>query len=256
MGVNPKRLSRPTAAGVDVRPSSWDVIIGEVVRSAISPLGVVRPVFIGKVRDEKDVLWLFKQYDTRFSVIDTRPEATLASRIQAELAKVGVNCWRAEYNTVPSTVKIQENLLERILKLDRTLTIDDVHHALTTGMGIQLPQNFREVTQGHFAKEMTSSTRVPIRHSGRDMYDWVKSGADHALHAFNYLMVAVVRSNLLWSGAEALMGASRGQVNSGSAPAKETIETGGRGEPRKRLRIDFDKLEQGDEDDVSISFGG
>lgn len=214
MGVQPRQVRGPCAAGVDIRPGSWDVVVCDLVRGETSRLQVVRPVFVGKVSDEEQVLFVLRQYKVRYACADTRPETTLAKRLQAAAWGHGIKLWRAEYNTAPSTIQVSENDAEGLLKLDRTLTLDDVHFAFNVGLTVVLPQNFRQITGGDFVREMTSSSRVPIKWQGRDAYSWEHQGPDHAFHAFNYCLVAVQRSNLLSWGGEVTAGAHRGLVDS------------------------------------------
>jgi hypothetical protein len=216
MGVTPSSVRGPCAIGVDVRPGSWDVVCGDVV---MSPAGlyVARPLFVGMVRDELDVLHVMQQYKVRVGVCDTRPETTLAKRLQVSARDKGIEVWRAEYNTSPSTIDMQANEKEMVLKLDRTMTLDTVHYAFQTGLTVVLPQNFKEITGGDFVREMCSSQRVPTRWMGKDCYTWEGRGADHAFHAFNYFLAAIRKGNLMAYGGTETMGPSRGLVETQSA---------------------------------------
>ncbi|MGE5610475.1 MAG: hypothetical protein ACM359_14590 [Bacillota bacterium] len=213
MGVQPKTVRGPCACGVDIRPGSWDIICADVLM-APSGIHVVRPLFIGKVRDEQDVLFVMQQYKVRVGVADTRPETTLAKRLQGAARDKGIEVWRAEYNTSPGAIDIQANESEMVLKLDRTMTLDNVHYAFTTGLTVVLPQNFKEITGGQFAREMIASQRVPTRWMGKDCYMWENRGADHSFHAFNYLLAAIKKGNLIAFGGAATMGPSLGMVES------------------------------------------
>jgi hypothetical protein len=256
MGVPPKLVNAPCAAGVDVRYNSWDVIIAQVVEGGpkVGGMKVTRPVFIGKVKDEQQVLFLFRQYNTRFFCIDAMPEKTLSKRVCENAAKHGIVGWRSEYNTSPlSQVAVTENMVERILKLDRLLTLDYVQMAFQTGMSIIIPQNFRDIHAsegGGFAKEMTNATRIPIEWQGKETYTWQKTGSDHSLHAMNMLFVALQKSNLLAVGHADTMGATKGIVESASRPAPSIIDTSTRvpeGERPRRI-LDFDTIEKDDEE--------
>jgi hypothetical protein len=72
MGLQPSEIRGPCAAGVDVRPGSWDIVIADLLKNPKSQLRVVRPVFVGKVEDEAQVLFVMRQYNTRFAVADSR----------------------------------------------------------------------------------------------------------------------------------------------------------------------------------------
>lgn len=196
MGLPLNLVQYPCLAGVDIRPGSWDLIIGDLQRNRHTGKKVVRPVFVGKVRDEREVAFLLRQYRVRFGVTDCRPETTLAKRLQEDVYRHGIELWRAEYNTTPTSIKMQPNPNERLVKLDRTMTLDTVHHAFQTGQGIVLPQNFKDLTRGEFQSEMKGMTRVYTRWHGKDAYAWEKQGPDHAFHALNLLFVALAISGL------------------------------------------------------------
>jgi len=252
MGVQPATVKGPCAAGVDIRPGSWDVVVGDVQQSQGTKLPVVRPVFIGKVVDEEQVLFVLRQYRVRFAVADTRPETTLAKRLQVACVPHGIKLWRAEYNTAPSTVEVQENAVEGILKLDRTLTLDAVWYAFSQGLTVILPQNYREVTRGSFVREMCSSSRVPTKWLGRDAYAWEHQGPDHGFHAFNYLLTAVRMSNLLAYGGDRTMGATRGVVTSRAGRVVTRVDTGHRADRTvvAKSGIDWKKAFGADDDEA------
>ena len=235
MGLQPSSIRGPCAIGCDVRPGSWDVVIADLIRNPKSQLRVVRPVFIGKVEDDEQVEFVMRQYKVRFGGIDTRPETTLAKRLQTRAAPLGIKLWRCEYNTAPSTIEVTENEAEGLLKLDRTLTLDAVHYSFMTGGTVLLPQNFRQVTGGQFTREMTSASRVPIKWQGRDAYSWAKQGPDHVFHAWNYLLVAIGRSNMLAYGGELTAMAHRGIVE--GSLKKNLVNHVDSGDPKKRDRL-------------------
>lgn len=224
MGIQPRDVRGPCAAGVDIRPGSFDIICADVVRSPAG-LCVVRPLFIGKVRDEIDTLFVIEQYKVRVAVVDTRPETTLAKRLQVSAREKGIEVWRAEYNTSPSSIDMQANENEMVLKLDRTMTLDTVHYAFQTGLTAVLPQNFKEITGGQFLREMCASQRVPTRWMGKDCYAWENRGADHSFHAFNYLLAAIKKGNLAAYSSLETMGPSRGLVE--STIAHSELDDGG-----------------------------
>lgn len=216
MGLLPSMIVGRCAVGCDIRPGSWDVAIGDVVLGS-KGLRVPRLVFYGKVRDDEDVEALADQYRAVGGVSDSRPDATLAERLQGRMRKKGMRWWRANYNTAPSDVKMQENVGEGILKLERTMTLDDVHWGFLTGIGIALPQNFREIAGGDFAKEMTSSTRVPTRWHGQEWNRWADQGPDHAFHAINYMLVAMAKIGLAAWGSGEIVGATPGYMRGAKA---------------------------------------
>lgn len=194
MGLPLHLCTRPAVAGIDVRDGSWDVNIGDIKKAQISEaqiqMNIVRPIFIGKLTDEKQVQFVLEQYGVRYGVVDCRPEATLAKRLQESCGKVGIELWRSEYNTVPSTIKVTRNESERLLKLERTMAMDVVHGAFQTGLKTVLPQNYKDITLGQFSAEMQSPTKVFTTWSGKPWWIWTKGGADHSFHAYTLMMIA------------------------------------------------------------------
>lgn len=192
MGMQPRLASPPSLAGIDIRPDSWDVTIADLQRSAVSGIlrTVLRPVFVGKVHNERQALFVMQQYGVTYGVADCRPEATLAKRLQETCNREGIELWRAQYNTVPSAIKVGRNESERLLNLERTMTLDVVHNAFQTGLGMQLPQNYKELNSGAFATELKNPTKVMTEWHKRPWWDWKNNGADHAFHSLNLLWVA------------------------------------------------------------------
>lgn len=200
MGLPLQLVVPPCIAGIDVRPGSYDVIIADVWTSSLREQRVVRPVFIAKLRTEKEATYIMRQYGVRYGIIDARPEADLALRCVEECEKYNIELWRSEYMTQPSTLDIVTTDKHRLLKLERTITLTFLHHCFTTGLIVTLPRNYKHITGGQFLAEMCSSTKTPTRWHGRDYQDWQPKGPDHALHAFNMLMVAAKMSGMLRAG--------------------------------------------------------
>jgi hypothetical protein len=214
MGIEPARCVGPRVQGCDIRPNSWDVAVMDVV-AVRKGLYVPRLAFYGKVSDEAQALFVAKQYSVMAHVSDSAPDATLAERLQQALRRIGVKAWRASYLTAPSDVKITENTVERVLKLERTMVLDDVHYAFFGGLGIAIPQNYLEICGGAWKSELSSMTRTPTKWHGREYNDWVKHGDDHAFHTLSYAFVALEMSGLLTRpGGDATLGAVRGMVES------------------------------------------
>lgn len=227
MGMPLALTAPPCILGCDIRPGSYDLTIADVINSSRDngKTRVVRPVFIGKVRDEKEMIWVARQYRVKFGVMDSRPDGTLMLRAVKEGAQFGINLWRAEYLTQPSNVEYTKNEKEKLLKLERTMTIDQVHHAFQTGIGVVLPENFQNVNGGQFESEMCASTKTPTLWHGKEYMRWEAKSPDHALHSFNLLMIAARVSGMIRYGygeqSVIVEGTSNRTV---TAPATKTIE--------------------------------
>lgn len=227
------------------------MVIADLHRSPITKINVVRLVFGGKLRDEQDTLWVLRQYGVRFAVSDSRPETTIAKRMQLSAREHGIKIWRAEYNTAPSNIEVQENEREGMVKLDRTMTLDRVHYNFQQGLSVALPQNYGEIDRGDFAREMCAGTKVPTKWMGRDCYVWNHQGPDHKFHAWGYLDVAIRLSNMLAFGGVHTMMATQGMVASSlrrNIATVDSAETGRKdGVVVGRGHLDWKKIEKEDE---------
>lgn len=198
MGVQPSSVTRACAMGCDVRPGSWDVAIAEPWKIKDQDMVMAKLVFYGKVQDEEDVMFLAQQYPVSCGVMDSRPDGSLIQRTVRQLNKMGKDFWRAQYNTNPSNIERVTNEKEKLVTLNRSMTMDNVLHAFISGLGMALPQNYKYIHKGRsdeygdFVSELLTPTRVTKDASkGEDgLVDWTK-GEDHAYHAINYLLAAI-----------------------------------------------------------------
>lgn len=210
MGIQPHMVTRPCAVGVDIRFDSFDVAIADVWPQSADQK-VARLVFYGKVRDDKDVVWLCHQYPVSCGVVDCRPEGTLAKRFVEKLRRQRKDFWRAQYNTNPSNVELTVNEKEHLITLERTMTIDNLFLALSTSLGMALPQNWRDIGRapgqdmGAFGKELMAPTKSGVIWHGMQDFRWDASDGDHATHALNYLLVAIGIGKLHLPRGDALM---------------------------------------------------
>ena len=197
-GVDPLQVKTACAMGIDVRPNSWDIAIGDVWRPRPDQ-PVVRLLFYGKVRDDDDVEYLANQYPVRCGAGDARPEFHTMLKLAERLRAQGKKFWRAQYNTnATNNVKLTENRKEWLLTADRTGSLDEVFFAAQSGLGLALPANFRDICGGDFVRELCNPTRVPELRKGEEYHVWTK-GKDHPLHALGYLFIAL-QAGKLWSG--------------------------------------------------------
>ena len=213
MGLPPKTIKGPCISGIDVRFNSWDICCADVIRPDFDRY-VARIVFYGKLKDEDEALFVMRQYKVVCAVGDTRPEASAMARLQKAAAKERIQFYRAQYATSPSTVEATLNTKERLVTLERTMSLDNVYFATSTGLGIALPQNYKEICGGAFLREMTASNRVPVIWHGEQWSRWTEGGAaDHAMHAVNYCLQAIRLGKLHLARGMDIM-ASRGEMAS------------------------------------------
>jgi hypothetical protein len=196
MGLPLEKIQPPCVFGMDVRFGSYDLVIADLPVSTIARQRVVRPVFYGKVTDEREAWYVIRQYRCRWGVADSRPETTIIDRLQKQAAEKNVEVWRAAYNTNPTEVKLTLNAKERIVRLDRTMALDQVQHEFQMQTRLVLPQNYAQIGHGAFSGEMTASSKVAREWHGRPWWFWESGGDDHAMHAMALLLVAVELSGL------------------------------------------------------------
>lgn len=199
---------------MDVRRGSWDLIIADLQQSQQTKARVLRPVFVGKMRDEIDALWMLRQYFVHTLVVDSRPEAELAIRLQESARKHGIMAWRAEYATNPVSAEMTLHEDAKTVKLDRSTSLDRVRFNFQLGQNIVLPQNYKELNSGEFAAELCSSVRMFKSWGGRESIFWENAGPDHAFHAMNYLITAFRLSGMEGWATSETMAPSLGIVES------------------------------------------
>lgn len=240
-GVRPGDVRNRCAMGVDVRPDSWDVAILDCHRpNRHKPDHMpFRLVFNGKVRDEKDVIWLAHQYPVVCGGVDSRPDGTLAKRLVTALRRTRRDFWRVQYNTNPSNVEFAKNEKEHLITLERTMTMDEVFIALQSGQGLALPQNYREIGGGTFVSELCAPTRVQVEWHGQDVPRWTEKEEDHTFHCVNYGMFMARFCNL-WVPSDANVFATAGRVQAPGSPGEDT------GRPRKGPYDEWDEGEEAD----------
>jgi hypothetical protein len=214
MGFDPRAVKRPCAMGIDQRPTSWDVSVFDLQRSPAG-LYIPRLVFYGKTDADPDtVLALELAYGVVATVMDAAPERNLAIKTQEISQKKGIrNFWRADYLTTPGIIKIQENTIEDTLRLERTLTLDEVMYSFMHGL-VALPVNFEFICGQKFQDELLTSSTTEEMHAGKLWTKWVSKGDDHAFHSIGYAFIAIELGRLLTQGSDVTMGASDGIVHS------------------------------------------
>jgi hypothetical protein len=213
MGINPAKVKGPCAAGIDVKYTKLSLSICQPVRPDPERC-IPQLVFYGELPDAENCLEVMKAYRCIGAVGDARPDPTPMVRLAAAAQKLHIDFHRTQYNTAPSNIEMTVNSKERLLTLERTMTLDNVFFAFSTGMEIAIPQNFRDICQGRFVKELTASVRVPIVWHGEAGYRWSEGGAcDDAFHVLNFLMVAFKLAKLHLPRGDILM-AQRGIVDS------------------------------------------
>src|SRR6185437_11010182 len=123
-------------------------------------------VFYGNLQDGDECLKIMTEYKVAMALGAARPDSTHMVRVQKDAEKQHINFWRAQYNGSPSVVEITKNEKEKLLTLERTMSLDGVFYAISTALGLAIPQNLREIcgnvtgADGGFVKEICASTRI------------------------------------------------------------------------------------------------
>lgn len=169
----------PSALGVDVG-SMLHVVVGVKPRDK-----VLQIVFMGRVSSFSDVHDIAKRFNVRSAVLDIEPE-TRKVREFAEAEPYQV--YLCDY--VSTSVGTVWNIEKKIVKVNRTESLDRVHDLLSTSGKLILPRRCDEVDL--YAKQLTSIAKVLEENpeTGSREYRWRKIGEDHFAHATNYMILA------------------------------------------------------------------
>lgn len=200
--IPPSQVGQICAAGIDVRPMSWDLLIADVVKPPCRPGDrqlppIPRIVFAGKMPGEAECLFFLRQYKVIKAVADAGPEGTLVIRMADECPKYGIDFWRARYQQlVNSPILGRHNNVEKVISVEKTMAIDIAAQAIRENW-IAFPKNAMEILEGQFASELkaVSRTTTPTPSGPRPV--WKKKGPDHAINALAYLLIAFREFNLL-----------------------------------------------------------
>lgn len=191
MCVPPSSVTGSCAIGIDQRFGSWDVAVGEMVRTTSGRV-IPRLVFYGKIPGEEEALAVMTKYRVVVGMGDVRPEAAAMHRLQNMADKARIRFYLAQYSTAISAVEMTLNSKEDLLTLERTMTLDNVYLQVSTATGIAFPQNVKDIGGGSFIKEMCASTKLPVLWHGQHWSRWSEGGIDdHAMHAINYMLQAI-----------------------------------------------------------------
>ena len=169
----------PCAMGVDVG-AMLHVVVGFKPRDR-----VLQICFIGRVSSFNDVHDIAKRFNVKCAVIDIEPE-TRKVREFAEAEPYQV--YLCDY--VSSSVGTMWNPETKIVKVNRTESLDGVHDLFIQSGKLILPRKCEEVEM--FSKQLTSIAKVLEENpeTGSREYRWRKIGEDHFAHATNYFVLA------------------------------------------------------------------
>jgi hypothetical protein len=169
----------PCAMGVDVG-SMLHVVVGVKPREK-----VLQVVFMGRVSSFSDVHDIAKRFNVRSAVLDIEPETR---KVREFADSEPYQVYLCDY--VSTSVGTAWNAETRIVKVNRTESLDRVHDLLSSSGKLILPRRCDEVDL--YAKQLTSIAKVLEENpeTGSREYRWRKIGEDHFAHATNYMILA------------------------------------------------------------------
>lgn len=131
---------------------------------------------------------LMRRFNIQCCVIDARPESRKAKEF-AEAYRYG-RVWRCDYE-YHGLKSPQRNWNERLLRADRTISMDISHGRFIAGDFV-LPKGFMTKYGGEIVKHLTCIARVKeVRPNGSEVYVWDNQNKpDHWRHAANYATIA------------------------------------------------------------------
>lgn len=152
--------------------------VGKIIHIRISQLlpdKRMKAVYIGEVREEREIIELYKLYNVKLGVIDAGPEMRMSKRIVSKLK----NMFMCYFGSVKKdTIDIRN----KIITVDRTSALDSVKEAVIL-QNLILPRNARSIV--NYYDHMCASTRT--YDEKRERYIWTEgSKDDHFLLAEAY----------------------------------------------------------------------
>lgn len=187
----PSVHTAPCAMGVDIG-AMLNVVIAK--RKNEKQLEIVK---LARVSSFNDVHDLAKRFGVQCAVIDIEPELRKAREF-AEAEPYA--CFLCDYDDNLTGNRWDEQ--RRILKVNRTETLDASHYLVTLG-NLCIPRRNEEVEI--FAKQCSNTAKVLQEdpETGSRVYRYRKLGDDHYRHALGYMQLASERIQI-WQDSELL----------------------------------------------------
>lgn len=173
---NPKMQSNlPCVVGIDVG-NDLTTLVGELFES---DQGLkIRLIYKANLKNIEDLFNLYRQFNIKCSIIDSRPEA----RLSRQFVAFNKNAFMTEYLT--EAIRDSLDLNKKIYKVDRTTSLDEVKEKILLDM-YEIPECW--LNDKDFVDQMTASTRIWEEKENsieRGRYIWVEGNRpDHFLHA-------------------------------------------------------------------------
>lgn len=201
LGIPPEQAGPICAAGIDVRPMSWDLLIADIykpprTRTNPNPEPIPRLIFDGKLPGEAECLYFLRQYKVKVALADAGPEGTLVIRMANECPKYGIDFWRVWYRTTVNPIIAHQNQTEKVIGLKKYVALDTVAETIAFRR-IGFPTNVSQLLEGQFVAELKAISRG-VEHTPRGpVPTWHSKGPDHSPNALAYLLTAMREFKLL-----------------------------------------------------------
>lgn len=172
-----------TLCGIDVG-TRFHVWIARIVHTAYDQRA--RSMFIGDVRDVREILELLTRYKVRVGVMDAMPER----RITQMICRRHRGMFACFYGSGHGTQKQDMVTKGKVITVDRTAALDQAKESVVSRF-LMLPANARTLPEVY--DQVGNSVRVFDEHAnqGRGAWRWVEGNRpDHYLHALSYMMLA------------------------------------------------------------------
>lgn len=182
LNYNMPSRSDETSAGVDVGHPLLHIQICDHPQE-----GKRRLVWAGTCRDFEELYTVFARFNTKWAVIDEKPETRKVREFQ-EGIKGRCKVWLCRYPGAPQSEPLRVNEEDRIIVADRTQVLD-AYVADVCNQAVLLPANAESLDNGEFYRQLCAPTRV--FNEDRACYEWTEgSKADHYFHAGSYERIA------------------------------------------------------------------
>jgi DNA polymerase III psi subunit len=166
--------------GVDIASEHIDVIITSIEGEK------ERLLYVGKHNPSDGVDFLHdlvRRYNVEYCAVDAVPETHTVKRFQKTAA---CQVWRMQYQNTNDAAEPIIDEADGFIKINRTETLDASFTKYKLKQMI-LPENYTEILDGSYVKEMTALSRVQVETKNGFRNEWQgPAESDHARHADNY----------------------------------------------------------------------
>jgi hypothetical protein len=174
------RANGPCCMGIDVG-TLLHVVVAYKPREE-----VLQVCYLAQVSSFNDLHDIAQRFNVRSAVVDTEPETRKAREWQASEEFPVFLC---DYqSTITEGKRWDEE--KKTLRVNRTESLDGVHHMIANSGLIVFPRRCEEVEE--FAKQLVNTAKVleEDQETGSREYKYRKLGPDHYAHALNYCILA------------------------------------------------------------------